>query len=427
MGKTQSIKIRRGVGLYKQSNKNGLASPKWYHRIFLPIGDKKVHIRSTGTTDLAEAIKRTESSYVDLLLLQRGIDPQSLGRANPNNQQTLFGRVADEYVDMLERDAGEDQKKRWDVRNAKQLLYGANGLARFFSEDDVDSITKDRIKEYLPFQVQHSRRGHLRPGTQKKALILLQQVLKFACEKGLLSKVPALPKIKEKDQPRAWFDRKEYLALISKARELAAEAQRKGDKAEADLWYEMADFIAFMVNTFLRSSEWASLQHQHIEEVGERPRYLRLSVIKGKIRMRVSASLPEAASIYDRIRERTGSDPDTHLFLHSCANRTTARDKMRDRFEVLLKATNLKQNALGQTRVIHSLRHSALMFRLLAKVDTHLLASNAGTSVAQLERFYCSHFQADMKLDELHKGIITLDLRKGSPGRALPAPSTTSM
>jgi len=43
VGKTQSIKIRRGVGLYKQTNKNGLASPKWYHRIYLPIGDKKVY------------------------------------------------------------------------------------------------------------------------------------------------------------------------------------------------------------------------------------------------------------------------------------------------------------------------------------------------------------------------------------------------
>jgi hypothetical protein len=52
------------------------------------------------------------------------------------------------------------------------------------------------------------------------------------------------------------------------------------------------------------------------------------------------------------------------------------------------------------------------MFRVLADVDLFLLARNAGTSIDQLERFYCSHFSADMRLDELHKGVITLDLQK---------------
>jgi hypothetical protein len=140
--------------------------------------------------------------------------------------------------------------------------------------------------------------------------------------------------------------------------------------------------------------------------------YLRIAVIKGKTRLRTGISMPNAVYVYERICKRAGGKSDAYLFLPDIANRETARDKMRDRFEALLQATNLKRNALGQTRVIHSLRHTSLMFRVLADVDLFLLARNAGTSIDQLERFYCSHFSADMRLDELHKGVITVDLRK---------------
>jgi hypothetical protein len=193
---------------------------------------------------------------------------------------------------------------------------------------------------------------------------------------------------------------------------LGREAESKGERAEADRWYEMSDFVLFLVHTFLRSSEWASLQHRHIEVVKGTKPYLRIAVVKGKTRLRTGISMPNAVYVYERICKRTGGKPDTHLFLSDITNRETARDKMRDRFEALLQATNLKRNALGQTRVIHSLRHTSLMFRVLADVDLFLLARNAGTSIDQLERFYCSHFSADMRLDELHKGVITLDLQK---------------
>jgi hypothetical protein len=214
------------------------------------------------------------------------------------------------------------------------------------------------------------------------------------------------------DQPRAWFNQEEFRLLHTKATQLGREAERKGEKAEGERWYEMSDFVLFLVHTFLRSSEWASLQHRHIEVVEASQPYLRIAVIKGKTRLRTGISMPHAVHVYERICKRTGGKPDTHLFLTDIANRETARDKMRDRFEALLQATNLKRNALGQTRVIHSLRHTSLMFRVLADVDLFLLARNAGTSIDQLERFYCSHFSADMRLDELHKGVITLDLRK---------------
>ena len=81
----------------------------------------------------------------------------------------------------------------------------------------------------------------------------------------------------------------------------------------------------------------------------------------------------------------------------------SAYERMRDSFEKLLEETGLAEDQYGRKRVIYSLRHTALMLRLLNgdNVDHLMLARNAGTSVNQLERFYLSHVEATMKVGNL--------------------------
>lgn len=77
---------------------------------------------------------------------------------------------------------------------------------------------------------------------------------------------------------------------------------------------------------------------------------------------------------------------------------------MRDRFEDALREAGLALDEFGHKRTVYSLRHTALMFRLLNgdHVDLLMLARNAGTSVDQLERFYLSHADPAMKVENLH-------------------------
>ena len=60
-------------------------------------------------------------------------------------------------------------------------------------------------------------------------------------------------------------------------------------------------------------------------------------------------------------------------------------------------------DARGRARTLYSLRHTALMFRLLKydNVGNFLLAQNALTSVDQLERFYLSHAESRMRIENL--------------------------
>ncbi len=136
-------------------------------------------------------------------------------------------------------------------------------------------------------------------------------------------------------------------------------------------------------------------------------RYLLLSVTKSKTVNRDSATMPFAVDVYERLLARHKANgfgkPDDYVFFPEFQNREYALQTIRRQFEYLLERTGLKEDARGRGRTLYSLRHTALMFRLLKgdNVDIFLLARNALTSVDQLERFYLSHVESRTKIENL--------------------------
>ena len=55
--------------------------------------------------------------------------------------------------------------------------------------------------------------------------------------------------------------------------------------------------------------------------------------------------------------------------------------------------------------MLYSLRHTAIMYRLLFGGDINLLtlARNARTSVAMIERFYAAQLEGQLVVNELHQ------------------------
>ena len=403
MRKTEAVTIWRGLSLYRQPVSQYRGSPYWYARVHMPINGRTIHTRSTKTTDLKQAERIARDFWTDCRLWSRGDVPMPPTLRNHIDPAKRFDRLVDEWLDEMARDPNLDAKPSWNMRNKKQVFFGVNGLATFFGREDIGTITTDRIRDYLRFQKEKSRYGKLAAGTQKKALIALGLILKHAAAKGLISHLPLMPNIKEKDSPRSWFRQDEYARLLEMAEQQERLARNAGDTKLATRWAEMTHFIGFMVKSFLRASEWASIQHKHIKIVGGPNPHLEIAVPKGKTGVRWAYTLPEGVSIYKRIVERTGNDPDRYVFLSEYANRTTASERMHDLFEKLLQLTDLKTDELGGKRVIHCLRHSAIMFALLDGVAHFVIANNAGTSVRQIERFYASRYTAAMNIAELHK------------------------
>jgi hypothetical protein len=404
-GKTEAIRIRKGLTLYKQPLRQGQGSPYWYARVYMPIGSRAIHTKSTGTTDQRQATKQAEDLWGKCLLWRQGGIPLPSPDDTKLNLDRRFDRVADAWLDILVQEAGTDQRRLRNVKDNRHIIYAVNGLAAFFGGDDVDDITTDRIRAYLRFKVEKSRKGTLASATQKRTLVTLNQIMRHAYDRRLISHLPSMPKVKLQQEPRGWFNKTEYRQLYTKAWVLAREARKAGDEQGFDRWMEMADFVVFMVNTFLRPSEWAEIRHRHVTvKHGEPSRYLEIAIIRGKTRKRVVVSMPRAAAVYDRIVARGGDDPEGFLFKSDYSNRQTAMERMRDQFDILLEKTGLKESSLGVSRPLYSLRHTSLMFRALYgdNVDLLALAKNAGTSIAQLEKFYLSHITAGMKLANLH-------------------------
>ena len=93
--------------------------------------------------------------------------------------------------------------------------------------------------------------------------------------------------------------------------------------------------------------------------------------------------MPEAIGVFQNIVDRDGDDPERFLFRGGYQNRTTAYERMRDLFLAALDESGFGLDGFGNKRTIYSIRHTALMFRLLhgQNVDLLMLARNAGTSM----------------------------------------------
>jgi hypothetical protein len=67
--------------------------------------------------------------------------------------------------------------------------------------------------------------------------------------------------------------------------------------------------------------------------------------------------------------------------------------------------TQLRVGKDGNQRTLFSLRHTAIIYRLLFGGDINLLslARNARKSVTMIERFYASQLEGNLVINELHQ------------------------
>ena len=392
-----------------------------------------VHVKSTGTTDLKLATQRAEDFHTDLLIARRsGGVVSDAGNILRCDRRYRFDVVADAFLDSLKRGVGDDERRRQRYRDHRAILMADNGLCRFFKGADVRTITTNKVKDFLLFAEMHSRHGNLRPTTKRNMLSTLRPVLDYAVDDNRLDRVPKMPSVPMKDNPRSSFTRAELSQMEATCRRLADKALTDVDR---DAWLELHDFIVFMIATFLRPSEWVELTQANIEVVNDgRTPHLKIALSRGKTGKRLVGSMPEAVQAYARMVERNGADPSAFIFLPARTSRDSALGWMRKRFAALLQQCGLENDRLGSKRVIYSLRHTALSLRLVEgdHVDLIMLARNAGTSVEMLERFYTSRVSALDNLENLQsrraslrvKGTwgLAFDAMRGSRREKSPAP-----
>ncbi len=364
------------------------ASPFWWCRA--TFGERRI-TRSTKETEKSRAIIFAKEFY-EQLLKQGSVTPLTVSRS--------FERCA---LSLLEEHRKRAFARERNPRFADDLRKHLNHrLLPFFKQYPLKDINYKAISSFVGDL--HTQGAS--SSTVQRHLGSLRLVLKHALKLGLIETMPIFPVITTKDNPRPWFTEDEYRLLRKTA---SKEAEQKIVVHGEPITLEVRDFIVFMVNTFLRPSDWYHLRRSHIriQRHNQDQELLIISPPSSKTVNSPIVSMPTAVPVYRRILERqhdsTPSGDDAFVFLPHMANRNQARDQMRRNFDHVVRAANLKIAYTGKPRTIYSLRHTAIAFRLLKgqNVDLLFLARNCRTSVAMIDRFYCRHLSAQMAPEKI--------------------------
>jgi integrase len=229
-------------------------------------------------------------------------------------------------------------------------------------------------------------------------------------------------KLLTKNKPRAMFSVNEYRLLVSTARRLSAD-RRSAPQTKVEggarerFWVptkylqlppDMAWVIAFMVNSFVRPSDIRQLRNKHVEVVRGEHTYLRLNLPESKRHDRPIVTMRPAVRVFEQAMAHAQSQghgaPDDYVFLPQLRDRQHALSILGFWFKWVLREAGMEEvDHLSRKRTLYSLRHTAIMYRLLygQGIDTLTLARNARTSVQMIERFYASSLTGEMNVGML--------------------------
>ena len=268
----------------------------------------------------------------------------------------------------------------------------------------VREVTHRTLKELVADMAAEG----IKSGTILTVMSFISRVLSLAVDEGVIENAPAIPRPKQQDSPRSAFSRTQYRHLLDTCRKAEAgdiEVRWKTVKLDTDF----RALITFAVNSFFRPGDLFALQHKQVEIVERRDtKYLKLTPPASKRHAKPIISMPAAVDVYKRLLARQKAsgrgEPEDYVFFPERPNRDYAKEIGRRLFGRLLEAADLKTNARGEPYTLYSLRHTAIMLRLVNAdgLDLLTLARNCRTSVEMIDRFYASELTAEMNVDVLH-------------------------
>jgi hypothetical protein len=378
-GTLQKVPGYGSLTIYKMA-----ASPYWYARFY----DEKIIRRSLKVTDKREAIKAAKALFVEIQ--HRKINKQPLTKHS--GFEVCARGLLKENEARVGRGELSKEKQQYDTARLEA------DLLPHFGKYEVADIDYGVISSYINGLSTAQRK--LSTNSLKIHLSHIKTILKYAQRMGVITALPAFPKLKTVDKARSWFNSGEYSKLHSVCRANIGKEFKKPTAAghpnrTIRITDELYDLILFMTNAFIRPGDIKVLQHKHVQVVRSPNTFLRLTYPPTKGHGNPVVTMPEAVDVYDRLLARQQAagfgGPDDYLFQpeHS-ENRDYALRQLSRQFDQLLAIAN-------------SLRHTCIMFRLTKgdKVELLTLARNARTSYDMIDRFYAKHLTGEMNIEAL--------------------------
>ena len=330
-----------------------------------------------------------------------------------------FERIAKDYLTYVRKQVEQGHMKPYRNVNDKQVIE--RYLVPFFGTYRLSQITTPLIKSFVDWRFTYWTEGpgkdihkHERQrkgrryfskvvrkvpsaNTVRANCAVLSGIFRYAELVGVLRSgdVPRIPLPKTKPNPRPTFTLDEVYRLILASGERVGEAHlQKRQRYERLV---LASYIDIAAYSGLRPVELHNLDWRHIEGFKEHVdspigteydlRFYAFGKTKPRtavVHPHVFGSLHNLWSAFEAIHGRE-PNPDDPVFCNYQGERIKT---MRRSLNALLEAEGLKFTASGGQRVTYSFRHFYICQQLLSGVDVYRLATNAGTSVEMIQKFY---------------------------------------
>ena len=390
------------------------ASPYWQVRTFL---QGKTYTQSLRTTHRAVALRGARDFFHRKVAEIYGQRVTERADGGVRFQDLVGPTLAHEHA-RAER--GElTQSGLRILRNRLQKT-----ITPYFGAQLVERIDYVSVSEFVAHL---TKQGHSTTTIQQH-MVAVRKVLTQALARRLITALPRFPTVKITSNPRSGFSLLEYRQLVRAARQsadqpvpiLTSEKSRRGSgrvdrytRVSGDLQH----LIVFMVNSFVRPSDIRNLQHQHVTVVRGEHTYLRLNLPESKSHDKPIVTMRSAVRAYERLRllhEAQGQAQRTdYVFLPEVADRRKVLEQLGFQFAYVRSRSGITDASDGAgERPLYSLRHTAIMFRLLygGRIDLLTLARNARTSVEMIDKHYASRLTGEMNI-----GLLQSKRRRASP------------
>jgi site-specific recombinase XerD len=362
----------------------------WWARVYV---NGRYRVRSLKTEVKKEAFRLAKEFYEEVL-----VDHHKGGSVKLKSR--TFASVGGAFIETQNLPGKERRYNDDRIRYKKELLP-------YFAERDVGEITNADIVDL----VKSLREGGKSAATVNHYLIVLRKILNYAADNRLITAIPNFPRIQGKAAltPRDYFEQKEYEKLVAT---IETEAKNGVKVRGVTITLEFKYLVQFMVNSFIRPSDLRVLRHSHVvvmenkEEQKKGDRYfLLLKHPATKTTAQEVVTMPAAHGVYQDVKalqkKRKYGKPTDYVFFPEYKNRNTMIAVAGRLFSHCVKKARLNQKGLKHT--LYSLRHSAIMYRLLlGNVNTLELAKNARTSQAMIDKHYASRLTPLMAVKSLH-------------------------
>lgn len=364
-----------------------LAASRFYWVRFYFAG--RYRIKTTKTENKSEAKQFAQQFYKNTLL--------DSSVTTPTNKTSAFSVIGNLYFKSTEKNTTPTTYKSDYNRYQQHIVV-------FFKQQEVDTITNAQLNQF----VEHLKKTDIKPATIKHHIVVLRKILKFAIANEQMKSLPVFPRITGKlqtSEKRDYLTKDEYDLIITTTEDLA---EKNITVRHRPITLQMKYLIQFMVNSFIRPSDLRVLKHRHVKRMkDDADEWLTLSHPATKTNANEVQAMPATVGIYDKLVEHLKSEklttrPDDYLFFPDITNRDFAMEIISRQFKKIV-TESLMQETTSKTIVLYSLRHTAIMFRLIiGAVDTLVLSRNARTSQNMIDRFYAAHLTTDQVRRQLH-------------------------